>query len=121
MWILTETMISISQMNSELNSVIQVTQKYGSAIIMKNNEPVYITFEPDDFKTEEMPKISMREASRNLSKLTYILYDSGFCVVTKRNKPILVIYDFNVIKNSELGLFQMVKFRSDKKGEEKIC
>ncbi len=109
MWIETNTMIGISQISKDFNDLIIMMKKYGSAIIMKNNTPVYIAFPPNDFDKDNMPSINIREVSRNLSKLTYILYDAGCAVVTRNNKPIVVLYDFNIIKNSNMGNIQIIK------------
>ncbi len=109
MWIQTETMVSISEMNQNIKKVQDVVDRYGSAVIMKNNKPFYIAFEPKWFDVSDMKSIGMREYVNNFSKLAYYIYDAGCVALKKRNKAFLVIYDYKIIANSNLGKVQMIK------------
>ncbi|MBR5180549.1 MAG: hypothetical protein IKW90_17375 [Lachnospiraceae bacterium] len=100
MWIDTQTIIGITQINENLNRVIDIINKHGYAIIMKNNYPVYVVYDINNISKElleSIPRITFRDASRNLSKLIYIIYDSGNVIVTKNKKPIAVFFDFNIL------------------------
>ena len=108
MWINTDTLISITQANNNLNLVLELIEKFGSALILKNNLPVYWVNDVNNVDKDfvaDMPRISFREASRNFSNLTYLIYDSGYAVVTKNRTPVAVFFNFDfintVIENKE--------------------
>lgn len=110
MWILTETMIGISKASSDFRCVESVVEKYGSAIIMKNNEPIYVVYNPEDFNIEKLPRMSVRDVSHNFSSLLYKIYDAGYVVVTKRNKPAYLFCDYKIITKAKSTKFkQFVK------------
>ncbi len=98
MWINTKTMIGITQANKDLNSVLDLVLKYGSAVILKNNKPQYIVVDVSMLESNitigDIPSISIRDASRNFSKLTYMVYNDGYVLLTKRNTPVCVFCDF---------------------------
>ena len=67
----TETLVSISEANQNFSKVARLVDKYGSAVILKNNAPRYIITafsqaekvrEPDD---EELAAISAKLIARN--------------------------------------------------------
>ena len=97
MWILAETMIGITKASSDFKCVESVFDKYGSVIIMKNNDPVYVVYNPDDYDISAFPRMSVREVSHNFSSLIYKIYDAGYVVVTKRNKPAFLFCDYKIV------------------------
>ncbi len=99
----TETIISISQVNKDLASMLKIIEKYGSAVVMKNNVPVYMAIEASAFDKEYLDKISsisIRDASINFSTLTYKVYDNGRVLITKRNVPVCVFYSYSYISKA---------------------
>lgn len=48
----TDTLVSISEANQNFSKVARLVDKYGSAVILKNNSPRYVIFEFP--KTEEI-------------------------------------------------------------------
>ena len=112
MWISTQTMISISQVNNDLSNALKIISKYGSVVIMKNNEPVYMGISIEAFEKEDlddMATISMREASRNFSTLTYKIYDSGYVVLKKRKEPVCVMCSFKCVERCANPSIQYIK------------
>ena len=112
MWINTETLVSISDINKDLSSALKIIDKYGSVVIMKNNMPAYIGVETDAFEKvtlEKMPTITMREASRNFSTLIYKIYDNAYVLLTKRNVPVCVFYSYSYLSNFKDLTMQYVK------------
>lgn len=105
MWIRTETIISMSQLNSRFNSVFEILKEYGSAVVMKNNMPVYIVYEPDIFSKEmldDMASVSVRDACQNFSKVTLQIYNHALVAILKRNVPIAVIIDYSYAQHSKI-------------------
>ena len=49
----TDTMISISDVNKNFSSVTRTVEKYGYAIVLKNNTPKYIISEFNQVASEE--------------------------------------------------------------------
>lgn len=101
MWVETETMIGVTQANKDLTSILKIVDQYGSAVIMKNNVPVYMAIEASAFDEKYLDKISsmsIREASRNFSDLTYRIYDNGRVLITRRNIPICVFFSYGYLK-----------------------
>jgi len=113
MWIKTETIISMSQLNNRFSRVYEILKNYGSAVVMKNNMPVYIIYEPDFFDQEtlkEMADVSIRDASQNFSKVTMQVYNNALVAILKRNIPVAVIADYNyVIHSNYLNKIQYIK------------
>lgn len=113
MWIRTETIIPMSQINNKFSRVYDILEKYGSAIVMKNNMPVYIIYEPDFFEQktlESMADISIRDASQNFSKVTMQVYNNALVVIRKRDIPVAVIADYNYAEHSNyLNKIQYIK------------
>lgn len=67
----TETLVSISEANQNFSKVARLVDKYGSAVILKNNTPRYIitefsqaekVSEPDD---AELAAVSAKLIARN--------------------------------------------------------
>ena len=48
----TDTLVSISEANQNFSKVARIVDKYGSAVILKNNSPRYVIL--DFSKTEEV-------------------------------------------------------------------
>ncbi len=113
MWIRTETIISMSQINNKFSCVYDTLKKYGSVIVMKNNKPIYIIYEPDYFEQEalkDMACISIRDASQNFSKVTMQVYNNALVVIIRRNTPIAVVADYNYVERStHLNKIQYIK------------
>lgn len=67
----TDTMISISDVNKNFSNVTKTVEKYGYAIVMKNNAPKYIISEfnqvasEDYVSNEELLKTSAKLIARN--------------------------------------------------------
>ena len=67
----TDTMISISDVNKNFSSVSKTVDKYGYAIVMKNNVPKYIISEFNQVQKEEVAsdeellKVSAKLIARN--------------------------------------------------------
>ena len=112
MWINTETLVSISDVNKDLSIALKVISEYGSVVIMKNNMPVYIGVEADAFEKATLTKmqtITMREASRNFSTLIYKIYENAYVLITKRNVPVCVFYSYSYLSNCKDLTIQYVK------------
>ena len=114
MWLKSETMISITSANADLNSVFEIVNAYGSAVIMKNNEPLYIAYDPylkdpvvENLMERTIKELSTRDASRNFSNLTKAIYDSGLVMVTNRGTPKVLMCDFMVAEKA--GAKQIVR------------
>lgn len=50
----TDTLISISEANQNFSKVARLVDKYGSAVILKNNSPRYVILEFPKAKTEKV-------------------------------------------------------------------
>ncbi|EIK85587.1 prevent-host-death protein [Gardnerella greenwoodii] len=50
----TDTLVSISEANQNFSKVARLVDKYGSAVILKNNSPRYVILEFPKAKTEKV-------------------------------------------------------------------
>ena len=100
MWINTKTMLGMADVSHSFKLLTDKVTEYGSVIILKNNQPVYIAYSADIAQAKEKKNIlPMREASQNFSLIKEKIYNSGYVVITKRNKPEMIIWDFNVVSS----------------------
>lgn len=100
MWIDTNSIIGITQANTDLSAVLDLVDKYEQAVIFKNNAPIYIVYPARFFKQQqlkEMKNLPFSEVSRNFSLLSYQIYNNVYVSITKYRKPIVVFCDFNHI------------------------
>ncbi|EFM39665.1 prevent-host-death family protein [[Eubacterium] yurii subsp. margaretiae ATCC 43715] len=58
----TNTLVSISEANQNFSKVARLVDKYGSAVILKNNSPKYIILE---FPNEELLSLSNKYLGKN--------------------------------------------------------
>ena len=73
------TMVSISEANQNFSKVARFVDQYGSAVILKNNMPKYVsmTFEDADRRpsTSQASDAEVLEASRKLMERNRAVYE----------------------------------------------
>ena len=100
MWINTETMLALTDVSYSFKLLTSKVAEYGSVVILKNNQPLYVAYSADVAQTKEKQNVlPIREASQNFSLIKEKIYNSGYVVITKRNKPEMIIWDFNVVSS----------------------
>ncbi len=71
----TNTLISISDANQNFSKVAKLVDKYGAAVILKNNKPLYIITEfTEEEKLEEVDDEQLLKISNKLIKRNSEVY-----------------------------------------------
>lgn len=124
MWIDTDMMIGITEASSNLYSAFRIADEHGTAVIVKNNKPVYVIYNTDAYKelnTDNIKiKIAIREATRSFSSTAVKIYEAGCILVTRRKHPVYAIFDYNIVRETALETIPLKKYLESMLEDENI-